>query len=88
MEARVTALEDNFKKIDGKLDKLIESVTDFRRTNDSRLASIEAELKHKASAADLAEVKGRVNSLPSTMQLLAFVVAIFAAAGLLKYFAP
>ncbi|WP_201829572.1 hypothetical protein [Microvirga zambiensis] len=88
MEARVTALEENFKKIDGKLDKLIETVGDFRRNTEVHLASIEAELKIRASATDLAEVKGRVSNLPTTLQLLAFVVAVMAAAGLLRYFAP
>jgi hypothetical protein len=35
---------------------------------------------------DVAELKGRVNAMPTTMQLLLFVVAIFTASGLLRYF--
>lgn len=40
----------------------------------------------KALRVDVAEVKGRVNSLPTTLQLLLFAVAIFGAAGLTRVF--
>lgn len=42
--------------------------------------------KMDALIKDVAEIKGRINAMPSTIQLLAFVVAIFVAAGILKYF--
>lgn len=35
---------------------------------------------------EVAEVKGRLAAMPTTIQLLGFVVAIFVAAGILKYF--
>lgn len=35
---------------------------------------------------DLAEVKGRVSSLPTTLQLIGFIVAIFVASGLFRAF--
>ncbi len=35
---------------------------------------------------DLAELKGRILQLPTTLQLLGFVVALFVAAGLMTHF--
>lgn len=35
---------------------------------------------------DLARIEGRLNAMPTTIQLIGFVIAIFVAAGLLKYF--
>ena len=37
---------------------------------------------------DVAEVKGKVSQLPTTLQMLGFVVAIVVAAGLVKHFFP
>jgi archaellum component FlaC len=36
----------------------------------------------------VAKLTGRVDSMPSSLQLLAFAIAVFVAAGLLKYLAP
>lgn len=80
MEARVTVLEKNFEKIDGKLDKLIDGFNDFRRSTEVKLASIEAELKLKSSASELSEVKGRVASLPTIWQLIGLVFVILGGA--------
>lgn len=35
---------------------------------------------------DLAYLRGKVDAMPSTLQLLGFVVAIFVAAGVTRYF--
>ncbi len=35
---------------------------------------------------DLARIEGRLNAMPTTIQLIGFVIAIFVAAGILKYF--
>lgn len=35
---------------------------------------------------DIAELKGYVRALPTTLQLIGFIVAIFVAAGLTRYF--
>jgi hypothetical protein len=40
----------------------------------------------KAIRIDLAYVKGRLDSMPTTVQLILFAVAVFAAAGLTHYF--
>ena len=58
---------------------------------ESRVARLEEDMKEvrsdlKAIRTDLAEVKGRLSAMPTAIQLLGFVVAIFVAAGILKYF--
>ena len=35
---------------------------------------------------DVSYLKGKVDAMPSTLQLLGFVVAIFVAAGVTRYF--
>lgn len=58
---------------------------------EARVSRLEEDMKEvrsdlKAIRTDLAEVKGRLAAMPSTIQLLGFVIAIFVAAGVLKYF--
>lgn len=40
----------------------------------------------KALRQDVAEIKGHLRAMPTTIQLLGFVVAIFVAAGVMKLF--
>lgn len=35
---------------------------------------------------EVAEIKGKVSSLPTTLQLVGFAIAIFAASGMLRWF--
>ncbi|MBA8900310.1 hypothetical protein [Phyllobacterium sp. P30BS-XVII] len=51
------------------------------------LARIEENLESVASSADVKELKGKVDGLPTTLQLLGFVIAVLAVAGLAKHFA-
>lgn len=37
---------------------------------------------------DLARLDGKISTLPTTLQLLGFVIAVLAIAGLAKYFTP
>lgn len=37
---------------------------------------------------DLSYLKGKVDSMPTSLQLLGFAIAVFVAAGLLRYIAP
>ncbi|MGV8937008.1 MAG: hypothetical protein ACOH2J_07770 [Allorhizobium sp.] len=67
LEARVTALEDKFERIDAKLDAIGRDVADLIR--------------------EMSYLKGRVDSMPSTLQMLGFVLAVLGIAGLAKYFA-
>lgn len=57
------------------------------RTIRETVLNIDAKLDTKAGASDLAEVKGKVGNLPTTIQILGFVVAIFVAAGAFRFFA-
>ena len=52
-----------------------------------RLERIEAKLDSKASAVDVAEIKGRVSQLPTLFQIATLVFAIFGAAFVLIRFA-
>jgi hypothetical protein len=73
MEARLTRVEDILVRLEpavGRIDAAVTKLTDS---------------VHKVEI-DLAELKGRVSQLPTTLQLLGFIIAIFAAAGPLKYF--
>lgn len=90
MEQRIAALEKGFEKLDGKLDRLIESVATGRLENekrfgaiDARLTGIEAKLDAKAARADLAPIEaklsgleGRVAGIPTTWQTIAIVAAL------------
>lgn len=37
---------------------------------------------------DVSYLKGKVDSMPTSLQLLGFAIAVFVAAGLLRYLAP
>ena len=53
----------------------------------SRLDRIEAKLDLKASAIEVAEIKGRVSQTPNFIQVAALVFAIFGAAFVVLRFA-
>jgi hypothetical protein len=40
----------------------------------------------KAVRTDLAHIKGRLDAMPTAIQLLGFVVAVFIAAGVVRFF--
>lgn len=42
----------------------------------------------EAIRVDLAEIKGKLSTMPTTLQLLGFIIAVLAIAGLAKIFAP
>ncbi|TLX12109.1 hypothetical protein [Rhizobium sp. MHM7A] len=62
MEARVEALEKKFDKIEGKLDGI---------AND--MAYIKGKIEGFPSASSFGELKGRVDSLPTTAKVAAIV---------------
>ena len=58
---------------------------------EQRVARLEEDMKEvrsdlKAMRSDLSEIKGRLNAMPTTIQLIGFVIAIFVAAGVTKMF--
>ncbi|WP_420960934.1 hypothetical protein [Brucella sp. IR073] len=81
MEARVTALEAKFDKIDGKLDRLIDEMSSFRldmvrfdgrvsaleATLDARASALDAKLDARSSALDarISAVDSKIGALPS-----------------------
>ena len=58
---------------------------------DARVDRLEDDMKElranlKAIRSDLQYVRGRLDAMPTTIQLLGFMVAIFAAAGVTRLF--
>lgn len=58
---------------------------------EARVARLEDDMKEvkgdiKAMRTDLSYIRGKVDAMPTTLQLIAFVVAIFAAAGIARFF--
>lgn len=79
----MTAVEGGIQEIKGSLDRLerlLERV-------DARLTKIEVEALPRL-AADIAELKGRVSQLPTTVVLIGFALAVLAAGGLMRQLFP
>lgn len=74
MEQRVEQLEQGMLEVRAGLGRIEATLTKL----DERGRKIEV---------DLAELKGRVSQLPSTIQLVGFVLAVLALAGLGRYLA-
>ena len=81
MEARVAILEDGFKRIELKLDRLVESVAEMKGQL-SAMPSAETfgdikrslgRLEEMQTAIAFGELKGRVDSLPTTGQVAAII---------------
>ncbi len=56
-----------------------------------RVAALEADMKEikadlKKVLVDLSYLRGKADAMPTTVQLIGFVVAIFVAAGVARYF--
>jgi hypothetical protein len=70
-------------RVNDGIDRLAATLSETTLDTEKRLAAVDEELKAKASAADLAEVKGQVSTVPTPVQLLALVVGIFVTVGLI-----
>ena len=71
MEARVAILEEGFKRIELKLDRLVESVAEIKgQLSAMQSAETFGEIKHS-----LGKLEGRVDSLP-TISKMAGLIAI------------
>lgn len=60
---------------------------------DRRVGAVEADVREIKTILSrleprIAELYGRVQAMPTTLHLLGFIIAIFVAAGLTRYFAP
>lgn len=82
MEARVKRLEEAFEKFDSKLDALRMDASEIK----GKLANAPTSAQMAELKSDLSGISGRLTGLPTTTQLILFAIAIFAAAGLTRYF--
>jgi hypothetical protein len=73
MEARVAKLEDGLMGISTTLARIEKSLEDVRK-----------EQADQAKA--LARLDGRVSQLPTTLQLIGFILAVLAIAGVTRVF--
>lgn len=75
MEARVARLEDDMKELKADMKAIRSDLSD---------------IKVKLGALDgrFAGLEGRLGALPTSLQLIAFAVAIFVAAGVFRFFEP
>lgn len=64
---------------DGELETRVKALEDKFDKIDGKLDTL---------VKDVSYLKGKVDAMPTSLQLLGFAVAIFVAAGLLKYLAP
>lgn len=60
---------------------------------EARVTRLEEDVKEiksdlKAIRLDLSYLRGKVDSMPTTLQLLGFVIVVLVAAGLMRYFGP
>lgn len=83
MEVRMTAMEADLKEIKGVLGRLEPLLGKM----DDRLRKMETDTLPKLGS-EIAELKGRVSQLPSTIQLIGFVLAVLVIAGFTRYFVP
>ncbi len=72
MEARVTALEARMGRVEEKIDRV-----------EGKLDAISKTLADMRG--DLSYLSGKVDSLPTTIQLLGFAIAIIVASGLVNW---
>lgn len=73
MDARVGQLEADIRDVKATLGRLEPAINRM----DDRLRGLQT---------DVAELKGRVSQLPTTVQIIGFVVAVLIAGGVLKHF--
>ena len=74
---------------DGTFDAMearVKALEDRFEKMDSKLDTIIGDISSLRT--DLAYLKGKVDSMPTSLQLLGFAVAVFVAAGLIRYIAP
>ncbi|WP_375275874.1 hypothetical protein [Methylorubrum thiocyanatum] len=83
--------EKRFGAIEGRLTG-IEAKLDARATKadltpiETKLTKVQDAVDTRAATSDLNLLKGKVDALPTTTQLVLFAVAIFAAAGITRFF--
>ncbi|MTJ81758.1 MAG: hypothetical protein F8N37_12170 [Telmatospirillum sp.] len=71
---RVSAVEGDMKEVKAVLGRM-----------EPLLIRMDERLRDMPTAKEFGELKGRVAQLPTTIQLIGFVIAVLVASGLLKY---
>jgi hypothetical protein len=84
MEARVAKLEETAGRIDITLARMDEKMNSLATKDD--IMGTRSEISGIAQR--LASIEGAVGKMPTTLQLLGFVLAVLAAAGFMKAFVP
>ncbi|MDZ4843198.1 MAG: hypothetical protein SH859_13820 [Hyphomicrobium aestuarii] len=77
MEERVTKLEKCLANIDAQLVELKSLTVTSAKAND--VAEIKGQLSQMPKAADFGRLEGRIQALPTTLQLIAMLIATWAA---------
>lgn len=91
MEQRVAALEAKTDRIETKLDGLVASFADFKsdlKPLIKDVAEIKGHINGMPSAQAFGELKGRVDSLPTTAKISSLLALAVAIAGLAFNWAP
>ena len=99
MDARIAKLEAGHEAIRAQLSemsallKVIDTKLDAKATEasvaglDGKVQGVRDAIDTRASQADLNLLKGRVDALPTTMQMIIAVIGIFTAAGITRWLA-
>ena len=80
LEQRVARLEDDMKDIKSILARIEQRFSGIEQRVsgiEQRLSGIETELKHLAKATDVAELRGRITNLPTTVQMLVMLITVW-----------
>jgi hypothetical protein len=88
MEERVARLEretSEIKAVLGRMEPLLARLDERFKALDERFKSVANSSDVAELKISLAEIRGRVNAMPTTLQLISFTLAILVAAGLLGY---
>ena len=80
MATSTTSVDDDVRDIKGllaRLEPVISRIDERVKNLDERVRAVEIEM---------AEIKGRISQLPTTIQVIGFALVVLAAGGFLRYF--
>lgn len=83
-EKRFASIEGRLDVMDAKLDAKADKAS--VASLEGKVNSVKDAIDTRASQAELNLLKGKVDTLPTTLQLLGFVLAVFVAAGVTRLF--
>lgn len=89
LSGRVARLEEGQHRIEAtlaRMEKVLDRVDDTQRKHGEGLSEIKGQVG--AVEGRIQGIEGRFAFLPTSMQLIGFAVAVFLAAGVLRFFEP